>query len=179
MSSVDHHQSCADKPLHILTARLEQGVHQSLRVELPLVVRLAEEVLPAELRRHPDLLPQLHLAVCLLRDAVTSHFDREEALLFPSLRLIEDGAGAWALDLHRLVPELMREQAQIQDLLAQLRLMTHDFVAPASAPMLRTLFASLRGVTHDLEARFRLERDSLYPQALSIQRPRHVTWREV
>ena len=179
MSSVDHHQSCADKPLHALTERLELGMHQPLRVELPLVVRLAEEVLHGGLRRHLELLPQVHLAVCLLRDAATAHFDHEEALLFPSVRLIEDGAGAWALDLHRLVPELMREQAHIQDLLAQLRLITHDFVAPVSSPMLRTLFAALKGVTHDLDATFRLEQQSLFPQALSIQRPRQQLWREV
>jgi len=154
-------------------------MHQPLRVELPLVVRLAEEALDRGLPRHPGLLPQVHLAVCLLRDAVISHFDREEALLFPSLRLIEDGAGAWALDLHRLVPELMREHAHILDLLAQLRLITHDFIPPTSSPMLRTLFTALRGVTRDLEVRFRLEQESLYPQALTIQRPRQVSWREV
>jgi iron-sulfur cluster repair protein YtfE (RIC family) len=175
MPSVDTaHRSCADKPLHALTAKLERD-HQPLRVELPLVVRLAEETLEIERRHLPHLLSEIHLALCLLRDAISSHFDREEALLFPSVRLIEDGAGAWALDLHRLVPELMREHVQIADLLAQLKLMTNDFVPPSTPSSLRTLYTAMAGVARDLAAHFEIEHERLYPEALTLQRPRADT----
>jgi iron-sulfur cluster repair protein YtfE (RIC family) len=166
------HHSCASKPLHRVVARLERDAYQPLRTELPLIVQLAQDAVSRSNRRQRDLLPQVHLAACLLMDAALAHFDRDEALLFPSVRLIEDGAGARALDLHQLVPELRQEHTQIRALIAQLRLMTHDFIPPMSSPMLRTLFAALSGVARDLEAAFQVEHRSVFPQALSLQHGR-------
>ena len=173
MSNVDtDHRACAGKPLHALAARLE-GAHRPLRVELPLIVRLAEEAIARDGRRYPQLLPQIHLAATLLRDAVMSHFDHEEALLFPSIRLLEDGADTWALDLRQLIPELRREHRQIEGLLAQLRIITGGFAVRGS-PLMRTLFAALEGAARDLDAHFAEEEQTLLPRAMALQHDRGV-----
>lgn len=173
MSSVERADySCAAKPLHRLAARLERETHAALRLELPLIVRLAGDALSVERRRHPELAPQWHLAICQLHAAVTSYFDREEALLFPSIRLIEDGAGACAVDLNLLVRELLKEQAEIQERLGQVRLLTRALVTPESSPILLTLFKALTRLSRDLRAQFQIARDQLYPQALAFEASR-------
>jgi iron-sulfur cluster repair protein YtfE (RIC family) len=174
MPSADQRPDCAGQPLHRLVDRLEREAYQPLRTELPLIVRLAEEAMARRGRRHRDLLPQVHLAACLLRDAALAHFDRDEALLFPSVRLIEDGMGALALDPHQLVPELRHEHTQIRALIAQLRLMTHDFLPPASSPLLATLFTALAGVARDLETAFQVEQRAIFPKILALHRGRRV-----
>lgn len=160
------------EPLRSLVDRLERYAYQPLRTELTLIVKLAEDGVTRRGRRGRDLLPQLHLATYLLRDAALSHFDRDEALWFPSVRLIEDGAGTRALDPHQLVPELKNEHAQIRALIAQLRLMTHDFLPPAASPLLTTLFCALAGVTRDLESAFLIEHRSLFTRVLSLHQGR-------
>jgi len=173
MPNVDtNHPGCAGKPLHALAARLERD-HRPLRIELPLIVRLAEEAIARDGRQHPQLLPEIHLAATLLRDAVVSHFDHEDALLFPSIRLLEDGADTWALDLRQLIPELRREHRQIEGLIAQLRIITGGFAARGS-PLMRTLFAALEGTARDLEVHFAEEEQTLLPRAMALQHDRGV-----
>ena len=167
LGPVGDHLACAAKPLHTLAARLERD-HRPLRTQLPLIVRLAEEALPRTDRQPAQMLSQIHLAATLLRDAVLSHFDHEEALLFPSIRLLEDGAGKWALDLRQLIPELRREHHHIEGLLAQLRIITHGF-ATGGSPLVRTLFAALEGIARDLDAHFAEEEQTLLPRALALQ----------
>jgi iron-sulfur cluster repair protein YtfE (RIC family) len=163
------HVACGAGPLHAMTRRFEADVHQTLRAELPMIARLAEGALTCQGWRHPELLPQLHLAVCLLKTAVNSHFDREEALLYPCVRLLEDGVTRATLNLHALVPELVREHYQIEDLVAQIRLMTHEFQPPSVSPLLSTLYDGLARLASTLHAHFRAEERELFPAALSLQ----------
>ena len=176
------HLGCAGKPLHALAARFESD-HRPLRVELPLIVRLAEEALARDGRRHPLLLPQIHLAATLLRDAVVSHFDHEDALLFPSIRLLEDGADTWALDLRQLIPEIRREHRQIEGLLAQLRIITGGFATGGftgrGSALMRTLYAALAGAARDLDAHFDEEEQTLLPRAMALQHDRGLRRPEV
>jgi regulator of cell morphogenesis and NO signaling len=160
--------SCASKPLHALIGDLTRTTDESLRLELPLVARLAEDELARHCREHPEL-AMLHVTVCLVRDAALAHIEREEALLFPSIRLAEDGRPDAALNLHALIPELIREHRQLQDLLAKVRVMSTALLTAGSSPLLRTLYTALARSSRLLIDHFTLEERALFPPALALQ----------
>lgn len=145
-----------------------------VREELALLARLAAEACQRDHRRHPEL-PELHLGLCLLGDAVNAHLDRKEALLFPSLRFLESGEDTEALDVHALVRELLTEQEQIDGIITELRSITHDFVPPACSPLVSTLFAGTADVARRLAAEFHVDTRMLFPRALALQPRRQTT----
>lgn len=171
------HVGCAERPLHVLVGQIERRSHERLRVELPLIARLSEEDLAFHARSHPDLFPRLHFAMCLLRDAVLTYFDNEQALLFPSVRLIEDGVRRTALDLRRLVPELTAEQLHIRTVLTSIRTLTHTYRAAPVSPLLNMLIVTLRRIDRDLQWQFDVEQHDLFPRAMRLQDSRSTSLR--
>jgi iron-sulfur cluster repair protein YtfE (RIC family) len=168
MPPTDTPPPCASKPLHACIDELTRTTHETLRLELPLVARLAEDELARHCREHPEL-AMLHVTVCVVRDAAMAHIEREEALLFPSIRLAEDGRLDAALNLHELIPELIREHRQVRDLLAKVRVMSTALLTAGSSPLLRTLYTALARNARILTDSFTFEERTLFPRALALQ----------
>jgi iron-sulfur cluster repair protein YtfE (RIC family) len=168
MPPTDVPPTCASKPLHALIDDLTQTAHETLRVELPLVARLAEDELARQCREHPEL-AMLHVTVCLVRDAALTHFEREEALLFPSIRLAEDGRADAALNLHKLIPELIREHRDVEDLLGKVRVMRRALLTSSASFLLKTLDSALSRSSRILLDHFAREERELFPRALALQ----------
>jgi iron-sulfur cluster repair protein YtfE (RIC family) len=168
MPSADHgHIVCAARPLPVFDE--QRTFQEQLRAELPIIARLSEDALRRHGRHHPDLFPRLHFAVCRLRDAVLTHFDNEQALLLPSVRLLEDGAPDTGLDLSRLVPELTAEHLHIMNVLTAIGTITHEYRVPATSPLLSMLVSTLRRIDRDLHRHFDLEQRELFPHAVELQ----------
>lgn len=168
MPPTDLPPSCAGKPLHALIDELTRTTHETLRLELPLTARLAADELSRGGREHPEL-TMVHTTVCLIRDAVLAHLEREEALLFPSVRLIEDGRPDAALNLRSLIPELLEEHQEIRELLDKVRKMLVACVTARSSPLLHTLSAALAVNARRLMTHFAREEGTLFPRALALQ----------
>jgi regulator of cell morphogenesis and NO signaling len=168
MPPADSPPPCADKPLHALIDELTRTTHEALRLELPLTARLTADELSRHGREHPEL-TMVHATVCLIRDSVLAHLEREEALLFPSIRLIEDGRPDAALNLQTLIPELLEEHQEIRDLLGKVRRMLGTCVTDQSSPLLHTLSTAVAVNARRLMTHFAREEGTLFPRALALQ----------
>jgi iron-sulfur cluster repair protein YtfE (RIC family) len=157
------------QPLHVLVEKIARTCHEPLRVELPVLARFSEEELGRHERRHPDLFPQLHFAMCRLRDAVLTHFENEQALLFPSVRLLEGDGPQAALNLRRLVPELVAEHLHIMSVLTSIRAITNEYRVLSASPLLEMLVSTLRRIDWTLQRHFDLEQRELFPRAIDLQ----------
>ena len=156
--------TCADKPLHRLTDRLEHVAHDALRGELSLLVALAEEDLARRGSggRHAPLLQVFHLKAGRLLNAVANHFRYEETRLFPAVRLAEDGLRPGRLG--PLVLDLRREHADIRARLDEIRDITDTVASISASPLVEMLFVSLAALTDDLERHLDEEERTLFPE---------------
>ena len=153
--------TCAEKPLHRLTDRLEHVAHDALRGELSLLVALAEEELVRRGSRNAALLQVFHLKASRLLDAVASHFRHEETRLFPAVRLAEDGLRPGHLG--PLVLDLRREHVDIRARLGDIRETTDTVASMSASPLVEMLFASLATVADDLDRHLDEEERTLFP----------------
>ena len=157
--------TCAEKPLHRLTDRLEHVAHDALRGDLSLIVALAEEELARRGSRHTALLQVFHLEASRLLDAVATHFRHEETRLFPAVRLAEDGLRAGRLG--PLVLDLRREHTDIRERLDDIRDITENVASMSASPLVEMLFASLATVADDLERHLDEEERTLFPDVVA------------
>jgi iron-sulfur cluster repair protein YtfE (RIC family) len=162
------------QPLHVVVEAIVRTCHEPLREELPVVARISEEELGRHARRHPELFPQLHFEICRLRDAVLTHFENEQALLFPSVRLLENGEPQATLDLHQLVPQLIVEHLHIMSVLTSIRTITNGYQVATDSPLLDMLVSTLRRFDRTLKRYFDLERRELFARAIRLQESQSV-----
>ena len=157
--------TCAEKPLHRLTARLEHVAHDALRGELSLIVALAEEELARRGSRNATLLREFHARASRLLETVATHFHREETRLFPAVRLTEDGLRPGRLG--PLVLDMRREHTDIRARIDDVRDLTGHVAACAACPLVEMLYASLAALADDLERHLDDEERTLFPDVVA------------
>jgi iron-sulfur cluster repair protein YtfE (RIC family) len=157
--------TCAEKPLHQLTDRLEHVAHDALRGELSLLVALAEEELARRGSRNTALLQVFHLKASRLLEAVANHFRQEETRLFPAVRLAEDGLRPGRLG--PLVLDMRREHTNIRARLDEIRDITDNVASMSASPLVEMLFVSLAAVADDLERHLDDEERTLFPDVVA------------
>jgi len=152
-------------PLHELVAFIVHRYHDSLRIELPALIALAERVE----RRHADTpgCPDgLKALLESIRDRIIEHIEKEERVLFP---MILGGEPAIGMP----VQVLAREHDEHGRDLASLRLFTNDFTPPSHAcPTWRALYLRLDTLQTDLMQHIHLENNVLFVRALQERESR-------
>ncbi|HEY0649335.1 hemerythrin domain-containing protein [Phenylobacterium sp.] len=135
--------------------------HQTHRREFPEAIRLARKVeaVHAADPRCPRGLAD-HLA--LMADDLEGHQQREEQVLFP---MILNGGGPM---IRFPIGRMMVEHADVDEQLARLRTLTHDYAAPDRAcETWRALVRACRKLDCDLTEHMRLENEVLFAPFLS------------
>ncbi|HKI90982.1 MAG TPA: hemerythrin domain-containing protein, partial [Gaiellaceae bacterium] len=101
----------------------------------------------------------------LARDLL-DHLEREEQVLFPACRTLEDGDGE--LDRQLLLDELEHDHADVGDTLIELRDLAGGYeIDGARCSTHRTLLAGLHALERDLHQHIHEENNVLFPRIRS------------
>ena len=150
--------------------------HEVHRSEFPALTYLADKVA----RVHGDAHPELHRIKALfddLLDDVQPHMLKEEQVLFPFIRDLENSAGHEAHvprfhcgSVNAPITQMEREHEAVGDILRAIREASHDFHLPAGAcNSYRSLYAGLEKLEYDLHLHIHYENNILHPMALGLE----------
>ncbi|HOX24291.1 MAG TPA: DUF542 domain-containing protein [Candidatus Krumholzibacteria bacterium] len=150
----------ATAPLADLVTYLTDVVHARLRDDLPELVRLASAVDRAH-AQHPSYSPEVTPLLVDLAADLVDHMAVEEKLLFP--QVLAARAAASGTTVRGLEDDHQRAGAA----LARLRVLTHDYTAPADGcPTWRALMSGLARFAQELTEHVHLENNVLFPRAM-------------
>lgn len=154
------------EPLAALIDHIIATYHRPLREELPRLEAMAEKVA----RVHGDNAPHLagvEESVRELAAKLTSHMGKEEMVLFPAVRAIEDGEALAPMWITAPITVMEHEHDHAAALLAELRRLTGGYVPPDWAcQTFRALYDGLEELEAAMHVHVHLENNVLFPRAL-------------
>jgi regulator of cell morphogenesis and NO signaling len=155
--------SLPDLADHIVAAH-----HTYLRKELPLLDALAAKVVAVHGDSHPEL-HQVEALVNELHSELIPHLDKEERVLFPAIRALED-AGLTQFPFGSLanpIGVMLTDHDRDGELLEGLRHATAAYRPPVDAcASYRSLYDRLSALEHDIHVHIHKENHVLFPAAL-------------
>jgi regulator of cell morphogenesis and NO signaling len=152
-----------------LIDHIEQKHHAYVRGELPRLVEMADRLATKHGRRDPRL-PEIADTVRALADEMASHMQKEEQILFPLVRRIEQGArdSFHCGSIANPIRMMEAEHESAGQALARLRELTDNFTPGAEACNThRALLAGLAEFEQDLHRHVHKENNVLFPRALA------------
>jgi regulator of cell morphogenesis and NO signaling len=150
-----------------LVDHIEQTHHEYLHGELPRLGALAQKVASAHGGSHPELMDLL-ADIAELRDDLEPHLAKEEAVLFPILRQLDEaGPAATAPAPSRPIAVMIAEHDVTGALLERIRARTDGFAVPADAcTSYRQLYLGLADLEADTHLHVHKENNVLFPAVL-------------
>lgn len=166
--------SLADAPLPALARYIVERFHVPLREELPRLGRMAERVLEAHGRAHPEVVPELVQIFRAFRPELEEHMAKEEADLFPAIEALEGAApdlGGRLSPIAAQIAALEGDHDGAGAALARLRELTAGFTPPAGAcNTFRALYDGLAHLESEMHLHVHLENHVLFPRAAARER---------
>jgi len=165
-----------DAPLHALTAHIVAQHHLFIRQEIPRIEALLDKVLNRHGESYYDVQRVEDLFLAMARE-LGIHMSQEEQMLFPYIDEAEAtlAAGeplppAFFGSVADLTSKMMRDHDDAGALLARIRKLTGNFIAPAgSCPTFRGLYHALAEFERDLRRHLHLENNVLFPRAVRME----------
>ena len=159
-----------------MAANIVSMYHTYTREELQTLDPLAAKVLSV----HGDRRPELRQVVTLLRDLTNDmlpHMLKEEQVLFPYVDQLEEAAAGnrpaptpFFGTVKNPVRMMMLEHDRVGDILAQLRLVTDDYVPPESACFsYRELYRRLAELEQRTHEHVHVENNVYFPRAVELE----------
>jgi regulator of cell morphogenesis and NO signaling len=156
--------------LHDLTDHIVTAYHQPLREEMPRLGAMAARVARVHGQKAPRLLDRIEAIVGELSADLSEHMRKEEIVLFPAIRSIENG-GTSAMPLDRPIHVMELEHDRAGELLAELRVLTAGYVPPDWAcATARALYQGLADLEASMHLHVHLENNVLFPRAIALAR---------
>ncbi len=154
--------------------------HVYTRLAIERLPPLADQVLAAHGKRHPELLGVVQLVGELMAD-LRPHLMKEEMVLFPYIRELEEevlaSRAAPRAPFGTLDPPLrcmLAEHDRVDEILRELGRVTGGYTCPDDAcTAYRTLYTSLAELEADLRQHIHLENEVLFPAARDLERRAH------
>lgn len=166
--------SLADAPLPALSRYIVERFHVPLCEELPRLGRMAERVLEAHGRAHPEVVPEVARIFRQFRAELEEHMAKEEAVLFPAIEALEGpppGTAARIPPIAALITALEDEHDGAGAALTRLRELTGEFTPPAGAcNTFRALYDGLAHLEGEMHLHVHLENSVLFPRAAARER---------
>jgi regulator of cell morphogenesis and NO signaling len=148
--------------------------HDFVKKEMPLIYSYLEKIASKHGDRHPEMV-QVFNAFVELKDDMAEHMGKEETILFPRIKMIEqyrcENGGVKINRSYIESPIIMMEQEHENagDILAQIRKLTNDYAPPADAcTTYRLSFAALQAFEMDLHQHVHLENSILFPKTIRL-----------
>lgn len=169
-------REAADNDPEALVDHIIGNHHTYIRATVPVIRQHLAKVVAKHGSRYPEL-----SAIAMQFDALAEdlwlHMLKEERVLFPYIRALVkavDGGGARPPDMFGTVQNPIRmmeaEHQHAGDEMAAIRVLSHDYVAPADAcTTFRLLFDELDAFEKDLHRHVHLENNVLFPKAVELE----------
>ncbi len=158
-------------PLADLIDHIVPTHHDYLREEMPRLELLLEKVLRAHGERHPELARVAELYRAMVAD-LTPHLMKEEQILFPFIRQMEQGQSGSSCfgSVQSPIRVMEMEHEAVGALLAELRELTDAYTVPADGcNTFRALYDGLETMERDLHLHIYLENQILHPRATALE----------
>ena len=163
--------------LTALADHIVEKHHGFVRRESARLTDLLKKVKAHHLQGHPELNRVGELFEALSTE-LAMHMMKEEQLLFPMIRRLEEAprnraaAGSEFCSVEFPVRQMMLEHDDAGELLRQIRKETSEFQAPPDACLsFRALYHGLKEFELDLHQHIHLENNILFPRALEATKP--------
>ena len=166
----------AAESLKDLTHHIVEVHHAYLRTELPSLGRMVARLEKSHDGSHPELVP-LRRALFRLTDELHAHMKKEEAVLFPAIRRIEQ-----ALDQKQGLPAtsfgsirnpiwmMEQEHSAILSILGEIRSLTKDYTMhDPECEMYRVMSQALQTLETEIHEHIELENTVLFPKAMRLE----------
>jgi regulator of cell morphogenesis and NO signaling len=168
-------ESWLNAPLADLCDHIEQTHHAYLKTELPRLTAMIGKVVRAHGAHHPEMI-QVQEVFADLRAEMEPHMFKEEQILFPAIRRLEQSATPLAFPFGTLqnpIRMMEQEHDNAGDCLKRLRELTADFGVPDDAcNTYRALLDGLHTLEQDLHLHVHKENSILFPRAIERERAR-------
>jgi len=150
--------------------------HEYLRAELPALQHRLGRTREAH-PSHAALLDELHHTFLALQEELYGHLHKEEVILFPAIRALEEAAtqGRRAQPLpfgtvNNPIRVMRLEHDHAKAALERLRNITGDYALPQDAcATWEALYRGLRELEADLHMHIHLENNILFPRAIELE----------
>lgn len=163
-------------PVEVLIDRIVTQHHAYVRVQMPIIQGYLTKLTTKHGSARPEL-TALADVFARMGSALTRHMDKEERILFPSIRTTsanvrrqmppEPSPFGTVRNPIRMMEEEHRNAAADLD---AVRRLTHDYQPPPDACMTwRACYAALQAFEEDLHAHVHLENNVLFPAAARLE----------
>jgi regulator of cell morphogenesis and NO signaling len=167
------------EPLVDLISHITGTHHQYTREEIGRLGPLFQKVCSVHGKNHPELLP-LQRTFAGLAEELTSHMMKEEMILFPQIKGMEEAGNRNAKfppspfgTVKNPVAMMEREHDAAGQALRALREASHGYAAPPDACVsFQTLYKALAEFEADLHQHIHLENNILFPRAIALESAR-------
>ena len=150
-----------------LCDHIQQTHHAYLRKELPRLTGLVDKVAGAHGANHPKL-RDLQQVFAELRAELEPHMFKEEQILFPAIRQVEQAASRPSFPFGTVanpIRMMEHEHDNAGSALSQIRELTDEFLPPEDAcNTYRVMLDSLRQLEEDLHQHIHKENNILFPR---------------
>ncbi len=164
-------------PLGELIDHILEQHHEYLRAELPALENRLTRTLEAHGEKHGEMLRELEQVYRGLQDELYAHLHKEEMILFPAVRLMEQAAAqgrpappAPFGSVNNPIRVMRFEHDNAAHALARMREITNNYTLPPDAcATWQALYAGLRQLEADLKQHIHLENNILFPRAAALE----------
>ena len=157
-----------------LVDHIVQTHHDYVKKEMPLIYSYLQKIVSKHGERHPEMLKVFN-AFAELKDDMTEHMEKEETILFPRIKMIEQYSHENnEMQINRSYIEspitmMEQEHENAGDILVQIRKLTNDYTLPGDAcTTYRLSFAALQAFEMDLHQHIHLENNILFPKTVKL-----------
>lgn len=160
-----------------LSAYIVEKHHAYAKRELPRLATLGAKVQARHGQRHPEL-DKVRELVDAMDSETCTHMLKEEQVLFPRLKIVEEAAHAGVAPppaffgaLINPIRHMLSDHDDTGVLLKSLRNVTRDYTLPEGACMsYQALYHGLEAIEKDLHQHIHLENNILFPRALELEK---------
>lgn len=171
-SNGDVSQSWLDATLATLCDHIEQTHHAYLKTELPRLTAMIEKVVRAHGAHHPEMI-RVQETFAELRAELEPHMFKEEQILFPAIRRLEQAVTPPAFPFGTLenpIRMMEHEHDNAGDCLKRIRELSADFRVPDGVcNTYRALLDGLHTLEQDMHLHIHKENSILFPRAIELE----------
>lgn len=168
----DAPQAWTDSDLGELCDHIEATHHAFLRTELPRLTQLVEKVADVHGAKHPEL-RDLRTAFAELRGELEPHMMKEEQILFPAIRQLEESTSRPQFPFGTVANPIRMMEHEHDNAgggLKRIRELAADFQVPEDAcNTWRVMLDGLQNLEADLHQHIHKENNILFPKAQQLE----------
>ncbi len=156
-------------PLREIIDHIISTCHTELRADLPRLETMATRVASVHGRQGPRMLGRLETTLAELAGELNEHMTKEEAVLFPAIRALDQGTWPVPASISKTVQVAEREHDRAGVLFAELRTITQGYTIPEwGCETVRGLYFGLAAMEAATHLHVHLENNVLFLRALDL-----------